>query len=178
MSNKVELFDAYDINENKLDIDLIRGQKHKEGLYHLVVDIFTINEKGELLVTKRHPMKTFPLHWETSGGSVLKGETIYQGAIRELKEETGIMVEENDLQLFYKDTSDDRLYRGFLTFINMQDQTIILQEGETVDYKWIPLNIFEQFISEDLFVTTLKERFIKNKETFYKYVRSTLPKSG
>jgi mutator protein MutT len=170
--NKVELFDAYDQNENKLNIDLIRGEKHPPGLYHLVVEIYTINENNEILVTRRHQDKTFPLLWEITGGSVIKGESLLEGAKRELEEETGIKVNEEDLHLIYKTTSGDSLYRSFITFIKTNEQIITLQDEETIDYKWIPIYAFAQFILSPKFVYTIKNRFLEFKDTFFQIIKT------
>ena len=50
---------------------------------------------GTVLLMKRDPNKdVHPGIWECSaGGSVMKGETFLEGAIRELKEETGCVAE-------------------------------------------------------------------------------------
>jgi 8-oxo-dGTP pyrophosphatase MutT (NUDIX family) len=125
-------------------IHLMRGQ------------VYTINENNEILVTKRHQDKTFPLLWEITGGSVIKGESLLEGAKRELEEETGIKVNEEDLHLIYKTTSGDSLYRSFITFIKTNEQIITLQDEETIDYKWIPIYAFEQFILSPKFVYTIK----------------------
>ncbi len=164
----LELFDCYDENENKLGFDLIRGKTITKGCYHIVVEIFTINELGEILMTKRHPNKHYPLCWEMTGGSVLKGETVTQGAVRELKEETGIIIKESDLNLFYKFTKNTELYRGFITFINMNNQKISLQDEETVDYQFISLREFNKFIMNNDFVNTTKERYLAFKDEFNK----------
>jgi 8-oxo-dGTP pyrophosphatase MutT (NUDIX family) len=42
------------------------------------------------LITQRNPNRARAQKWEITGGSILKGETPEHGAIRELKEETGI----------------------------------------------------------------------------------------
>lgn len=60
-------------------------------MYHLVVNVWIRNSKGEYLISQRSASRpTFPLMWECIGGSVLKGETSLQGAIREAKEEVGV----------------------------------------------------------------------------------------
>lgn len=86
MDDKIELFDAYDIHGNKLNIDLVRGEQPKKGLYHLVAEIYCINERNELLVTKRHPNKSFPLCWKITGGSVLSYCNIYVHPYIQVKE--------------------------------------------------------------------------------------------
>ncbi|HZK29302.1 MAG TPA: NUDIX domain-containing protein [Clostridia bacterium] len=44
----------------------------------------------------------WPFVWEVTAGAIMKGETAEQGAIRELKEETGIAVTESDLNPVYR----------------------------------------------------------------------------
>ncbi len=55
----MELFDALDFEGNALGYDLIRGQKIPKGVYHRIVCIYSINPEGKILLTLRHPEKTF-----------------------------------------------------------------------------------------------------------------------
>ena len=60
------------------------------------------NSKGEYLISQRSENKPkFPLKWKCVGGSVLKGESSLQGAIRETKEEVGIDLTQLDGKLVY-----------------------------------------------------------------------------
>jgi 8-oxo-dGTP pyrophosphatase MutT (NUDIX family) len=108
--------------------------------------------------------------WEVTGGSVLKGESLVDGAKRELEEETGIKVNTNNLHLFYKSISGDSLYRGFVTFINLKDHVVTLQDSETIDYKWIPVSNFENLINSNIFVDRIKDRFMPNKDKFFQLI--------
>ena len=68
-----------------------RGDAIPEGKYHLVVHVWLQNSRGQLLISQRAESRpTDPLMWECVGGSVLKGENSYQGAIREVMEEVGV----------------------------------------------------------------------------------------
>ena len=87
-----ELWDAYDREGNLLGFDLVRGEPLPEGAYHLVAEVLAVANDGRVLLTRRHPDKRWGGLWEYTGGSVLKGETPVQGALRELREETGIAV--------------------------------------------------------------------------------------
>lgn len=153
---KYEVFDAVDINGNKLDKDMIRGNEPVEGLYHFVIEVITLNEKNQILVTKRHKSKNYPLFWEITGGAVLKGESIIQGAKRELEEETGII--SHDFQLLYQAVEKDRLFRGLLTTVN--SPKIRLQPEETIDYKWIDACDFVAFMNRDDFIPSARKRML------------------
>ena len=87
----MELWDLYDENRNPIGREHIRGNEIPDDCYHIVVHVWIHNSKGQYLISQRSANRpTFPLMWETVGGSVLKGETSLHGAIREVKEEVGI----------------------------------------------------------------------------------------
>ena len=59
--------------------------------FHLVVHVWIVNAKGEYLISQRAASRpSYPLMWECVGGSVLRGESSVDGAVREVKEEVGI----------------------------------------------------------------------------------------
>lgn len=87
----MELWDLYDENRNPIGREHVRGNEIPEGCYHIVVHVWIRSSKGQYLISQRSANRpNLPLMWETVGGSVLKGETSLQGAIREVKEEVGI----------------------------------------------------------------------------------------
>ncbi|MBI2706933.1 MAG: GNAT family N-acetyltransferase [Proteobacteria bacterium] len=57
-----------------------------------------INEKGELLLAERPADKSMAGVWEPPGGKMEIGETPEEALVRELKEEVGIDVKEEDLE--------------------------------------------------------------------------------
>lgn len=61
----------------------------------MVVHAWIRNRKGEYLISQRSASRpTFPLMWECVGGSVIKGESSIEGAVREVKEEVGLDLEQ------------------------------------------------------------------------------------
>ncbi len=158
-----EIWDAYDSNGDKLGYDLYRDESSSipEGVYHIVAEIYTITRDKEVLVTQRHPDKPWPLKWEITGGSVLKGETPIKGALRELKEETGILTQESDLRFVYSYLMKGMpaIYYCYMIVINRNNTEIKLQRGETIDYRYISYDRFKELIQTEKFVDTIRDRF-------------------
>src|SRR5690606_34708789 len=115
MHKTIEWFDSYDEDLNQLEGEMIRGLPGERGHHHLVVEVLTLNENNQFLVTKRAREKAmFPMYYEITGGSVLKGESILDAALRELKEETGLKANQDDLVIMRKDIDLDTIYISIL----------------------------------------------------------------
>lgn len=72
------------------------------------------NEKSEVLLQKRNDDNS----WGTPGGSMELGESMYDTVIREVKEETGLDVEELELFNIYSGESQHYFYpNGDETYI-------------------------------------------------------------
>ena len=53
-----EYFDLYTADRRKLGRKIQRGAPIPHGEYHIVVQIMTVNDHGEILLTQRVPQKT------------------------------------------------------------------------------------------------------------------------
>lgn len=137
----MEKWDAYDSNFKKIDGKiLIRGEEKDipNGVYHLVCEILVKHNDGSYLLMKRDYRKHYGGMWEaTAGGSALLEETPLQCAIRELKEETGIETSElTEVGTEFNDKTHS-VYVEFLCVTNCEKTCIQMQDGETIDYKWV-----------------------------------------
>ena len=144
----MELWDAYD-NDFKLGpgVTLVRGEWPPVGLYHLVVDILVRHRDGTYLLMQRDPRKVYGGFWEaTAGGSALQGETPLEAALRELREETGIAAE--SLTELGRLHNFDAFFVEFLCVTDCPKDSVVLQEGETVAYRWVTREEFSAMESE------------------------------
>lgn len=162
-----EIWDAYDKSEVKLGFELVRGKPIMDDVYHLVCDVIVRHQDGTFLLMKRSLEKeVLPGCWEPgAGGSALKGESPLEAAKRELLEETGIA--SSDLQQVYRIMQEEThaIHYGYLCVTDCPKDCIVLQEGETVDYKWISQDEFILFVNSDNCSATQRIRlqdFIKH----------------
>ncbi len=132
----MELWDAYNSSFLKIEnVTLVRGEPIPKDIFHLVCEILVKHVDGTFLLMKRDPQKHFGGMWEaTAGGSALAGENSFQCAIRELREETGII--STELIEVGREVNDrtHSIYIEFLCVTDWNKDEVLLQEGETVDY--------------------------------------------
>lgn len=147
---RAELWDAYNESGKKLGYDLVRGQQIPDGVYHLVCDVVVRNRDGEFLLMRRSWEKeVYPGRWEIgAGGSAIKGEEPLTGACRELFEETGIEAAGGLKELYHRIHREHHaIYYGYLLVTDWPRDGIVLQEGETIAYRWVSaaelLNLYD-----------------------------------
>lgn len=119
-----------------------RGDPIPEGTYHHLVTVFTLNSRHEILLTQRAMNKSYPGMWETTAGAVLEGEKPLHAAMRELFEETGLSAKEEELIYLgaMQTTKKTAWMHGYFLHSEASMDQIRLQEGETMDAKWVPLD--------------------------------------
>ena len=135
----MELWDAYDAQFNKIEgRTLVRGEPVPEGLCHLVCDVLVKHTDGTYLLMQRDPRKVYGGMWEaTAGGSALAGEAPLECAMRELREETGIVSTDLARVGTVFDPEAHAIYVEFLCVTDWDKGAVTLQEGETVAYQWV-----------------------------------------
>lgn len=102
MPSTEEIFEVLDTEGRVIGLAARSAVHSDPSLIHRVVHVLVINKQGDLLLQKRSINKDIaPGRWDTSvGGHVNPGEEVYDAAVRETKEELGIVP--SDLQLLYR----------------------------------------------------------------------------
>ena len=136
----MEYWDLFNAKREKINKFHLRSGDLNElipGEYHIVVNVWIMNDKNELLFTQRHPDKTFPLKWECIGGSLIAGEDSITGALREVEEEIGIKLKNENGKLIYTKKREMDFKDTYLFKENINIKETNLQEKEVINIKWV-----------------------------------------
>ena len=107
-----------------------KDEAHQKGWFHPTVHVWFYTPAPALLLQKRSLTKqTFPGYWDVSvAGHVSAGESILEGALREVKEEIGLDIQARDLHPLDIRKNTNRFDNGV---IDCEFQHVFLVKLET-----------------------------------------------
>ena len=158
-----ETWDLYTKYREKTGRTHIRGEELPGEDYHLVVHVWIRNRKGEYLISRRSADRpTYPLLWETVGGSVIHGEDSIGGAIREAKEEVRIDLSPEQGKLVFskiRSKIDGKKYNDIMDVWLFEYDGDFDTEGvvteEVAECKWMTKEEIKDYYDQGIFVKTL-----------------------
>ena len=172
----MEYIDLYDENNNPLKNSKEKTQAHEEGDFHRTTHIWIINDNKELLLQKRSAnKKSHPNCWDISGaGHIKAGESIINGAIRELKEELGVVATEEDFEYIAtikstKNPKNMEFQYVYLLKCNKAIEEYTFEDDEVSEVKYIFYKDLEKIVEQKV------EVLLKHDEE-YKILFETITK--
>ena len=154
-----EYWDIYDENRTFQNRTIRRGDAFKDGEYYVCCEVWFQNSNGEMLITQRHPNKKAGGLWEFLGGGVLAGETTMQASVREVKEEIGITIAENELSLLHIFRQKNYFMDIYLVKKNIVIQSLVLDKNETINAQWVSKEKLQVMIKNQEIVRSVAQRF-------------------
>lgn len=150
---------------------------HSKGFYHNTAHIWFYNDQGNILLAQRAASKLiFPLLWDVSvAGHINAGETIEDGAIREIKEEIGLSMSKKNLYKIGVNTSfnsydngiiDNEFHHTFIAKLNTNLDTLKLDNHEVEAIKLIHINKFQKLIN----TIDNHNHFVSSNKVYYQSV--------
>jgi len=170
-----EWIDVLDIEGNRTGKTCQKSVVHKKGLYHATVHIWFYTRKGKILLQQRAASKAiYPLLWDVSvAGHVNAGESLLTGAIREVKEEIGLIILENDLKKigvvksfksYNSGIIDNEFHNIFISELKEDIENLTLQKEEVEALKIVSTFAFEELLEgskhNSHFVSSNKEYYV------------------
>ena len=162
----IEKRDLYDVNRNLTGETISKGEYIPPDRYILVVLVFIQNSAGKFLIQKRSKVKDGK--YASTGGHPKSGETSLQGIITEIKEELGLRILPDELDLIFSGREDSKQVFFDIYYIkkdfNICDLTLQQEEVESVE--WISLKQIKQLIDNDLFLDNHAEEVYRMIDIF------------
>ena len=158
-----EYNDVYDRERNRTGEIHLRGTPWKRGEYGMVVCVWIYDGRGNLLMTRRAPGKTFAGTWENSGGSAQAGETSLQAIVRELREETGIQAQPQEFELLEYVLEGPIHYDHYCLHRDIPLDQVVLQPGETDAVRWVSFAEVHEMIRRKEICSVIAKQFLRQE---------------
>ncbi len=149
----MEIWDAYYENKTLANKKIVKGQKIPKGLFHLIAETLVKHVDGTYLVMQRdyHKQDNPGLFEGSAGGSVLSGESAEEGALREVREETGLTPTKVTPIYEFKYLDEGVIALGFIAEVSENKNNVKYQKGETIAHKWLTLTELKAFVNSPLY---------------------------
>ncbi|GAA4304187.1 NUDIX hydrolase [Aestuariibaculum suncheonense] len=178
MDEYIDIVDANGIPTGKTEL---KSVIHQKGYFHNTVHIWFYTKNGDILLSQRSAKKSIcPLMWDVSvAGHIDAGESIEQAALRETKEEIGLIITESDLQKigmfqcfqsYDSDINDNEFHHTYICELKQSLSTLIPQEEEVEALKLVSLNDFQYFID----YIGIDNHFVPSNKKYYEVVLETI----
>lgn len=159
----VEMFD----NKRKPLSKTVERYTHIPGEYSQGSHVWIMNSKGELLIQKRTPTKKlYPNLWSITSGGTDVGETTLDTAYREVKEELGINLKPEELELMMSYKRNHDFVDVYLARKDIELEEITMQKEEVADVKWVSKEELENLIK--------KEQTPKSLQIYFEFLKKLI----
>lgn len=133
----------------------LKSEAHKHGWFHATVHIWLFTSDKKILLQQRAiTKKVFPGIWDISvAGHILAGENQFNAAKREIFEEIGFKLEEEELikigtrihQVSHKNGIIDNEYHHiFIAELKVPINKLVMQPEEVVGLQLFDLNVLKE----------------------------------
>lgn len=161
----------------------LKSEIHSKGHFHNTAHVWFYTQKGEILLAQRDANKTlYPLLWDVSvAGHIDAGESVEQGAIREVKEEIGLTLIENDLhkigvfecfQSYENGIVDNEFHHTYLVELKVNLNQLSPQKGEVEALKLVTLEEFKIILNS----IGNNNHLVPSNKAYYEYVLEAIIK--
>ena len=154
-----EIIDIFDENNKHLNIQKNKSEAHRDGLWHRSAQVWIYNPNGEIMLQLRGKDKAlYPGMWDISAaGHVAAGEEPLTSAVREIEEEIGLKIKEEDLAFFkiekfsrvYKEIKNNEFCYAYFYRFDGDIKGLKLQAEEVDKVVFLPIDKIEKDLEKN-----------------------------
>lgn len=165
----MEIWDLYDVNRQKLNLTIERGEQIPKDTFRLVVHLCIFNSEGKMLIQQRQSnKKQWPNAWDvTLGGCAQTNETSQQAVERELFEELGVAFDFSKIRPYLTINFDSGFDDFYLLEQDIDLKQIKFRDNEVQSVKWATRLEIQDMIKNKQFINyypTLIDAIFEMKE--------------
>ena len=142
-----EKLDIYDRNRHKTNRTVFRDEDVllNDNEFIVALRAWVVNNENKILFTRRSMSKTQPGKWEPTGCLLTSGESSLEGIKRELKEEIGLSVNDDEITLLEtlvetEEHEKVNIFRDiYLVRKNITEKDLFFSDNEVIDAKFITI---------------------------------------
>lgn len=160
----MELIDILDEDGNKTGNTSTIKELHTSGKWHKVVGIIIYDFNNRILIQRRSLKEiSSPGKWDiAAAGHVNSGESEIEAIKRELFEEIGLNLEDNQIKYFMsykKEVSNETVNKKHLEDIYISQISPIninefkIQKEEVEEVKWVSINELKDMMKKNSFIS-------------------------
>ena len=167
----MEKRDLYDEKRNLTGETIVKGDIIPKERYIVVVLVFIQNSEGKFLIQKRSERKNGK--YATTGGHPKSGESSIEGIITEVKEEIGLDINPNDLELYFSGKSEEErvFWDDYYIKMDILDiKSLKLQEDEVSSVEW--------YSEKEICDLMKQDKFFENHYQEFEFLMKWLKKKG
>lgn len=172
-----EFIDIVSKNQKPTGESAPKSVIHQKGYYHNTAHIWFYTNDGEILLSQRSAKKIIcPLMWDVSvAGHIDAGESVETAAIRETKEEIGVLISKKDLnkigvfecfQTYKNGIIDNEFHNTFICQLNVPLSSLIPQNEEVEALKLVNFKSFEMLLAN----SETNSHFVASNRDYYQKV--------
>lgn len=170
----MELIDIYDKDGNATGDVRDKEAPLAPDEYRMAVGIWIMDGSGRIFLTRRSMEKKYaPGKWENPAGHVQAGEGPVHAVIRELFEETGLTVREEQITLLGCSRTWPYLGRDFGVRMDVDLSQVRFQKGETCGAKWVTFDEFAGMAKAGEFARSLTDHMRDYLDAFLAFTGHT-----
>ncbi|WP_033962112.1 NUDIX hydrolase [Psychroserpens jangbogonensis] len=172
-----EYIDIVDQNGIPTGVSVPKSEIHTKGHLHNTAHVWLFTSEGHILLQQRAASKTIcPLLWDVSvAGHIDAGESIEQAAVREAKEEIGILLSEDQLnkigvfeclQTYLNGIIDNEFHNTFIAEIAVKIEDLTPQKEEVEALKFVSISEFKTLLAN----SEINNHFVPSNRKYYEFV--------
>ena len=177
-----EYIDIVDSKGNSTGKSVLKSEAHKNGWYHNTIHLWLYTEDKQILLQQRsHKKAIYPLLWDVSvAGHIDTGETFIEAALRETKEEIGLLLKSEDLikiGIHFHESSynngairDNEFHHIYISKLNVKIDKLIPQEDEVEALKLVSYKAFENLLDN----SKHNSHFVASNTSYYNFVLQSI----